>query len=324
MRQGMTSSMCRMGSGPRVLDALPLLNEPRPSGSGPWERHVGEGTKARGGRKRRGDGATKRWSDGDRARRGGFTFAEVLFAVMILGIGFMLVAAVLPVAIQQNRENIDQATARNVAVGALMELEAAAGNGDLAVTGAGAPFTVAPLVNFRGSRVSAIDPRFQWSVVYGRDSGPPAAGAANVFIIVQRIPREILGSNVYMPQWLINGECEPQLVPVNLKAPTAGAGSLIEFTNDQGKAAAAPGAYVVMADAGINPHYYRLSHRESGDLWALDVSSKSVTADVNGTGAYIIGPALVDPTQPWDATGNPYQGSAQDVYLLSGTVNVNP
>ena len=31
----------------------------------------------------------------------GFSFTEVLFAVMILGIGFIMVAAIFPVAIQQ-------------------------------------------------------------------------------------------------------------------------------------------------------------------------------------------------------------------------------
>ncbi|HEX2970911.1 MAG TPA: prepilin-type N-terminal cleavage/methylation domain-containing protein [Tepidisphaeraceae bacterium] len=40
------------------------------------------------------------------ARRG-FTFVEVLFAVMILGIGFIMVAAIFPVAIQQSKANRD-------------------------------------------------------------------------------------------------------------------------------------------------------------------------------------------------------------------------
>ncbi len=38
-----------------------------------------------------------------RARRG-FTFAEVMFAVVILGIGFIMIAAIFPVAIQQNAQ----------------------------------------------------------------------------------------------------------------------------------------------------------------------------------------------------------------------------
>ncbi|MCY2953403.1 MAG: hypothetical protein NTU53_15710 [Planctomycetota bacterium] len=48
----------------------------------------------------------QRWSG---RRRGGFTFTEVLFAVMLLGIGFIMVAAIFPVAIQQSQANREDA-----------------------------------------------------------------------------------------------------------------------------------------------------------------------------------------------------------------------
>jgi len=44
-----------------------------------------------------------------RARRA-FTFTEVLFAVMLLGIGFIMVAAIFPVAIRESRANRDDTT----------------------------------------------------------------------------------------------------------------------------------------------------------------------------------------------------------------------
>jgi type II secretory pathway pseudopilin PulG len=43
--------------------------------------------------------------------RAGFSFAEVLFAVIILGIGFILVAAIFPVAIQQTQSTGEDAAA---------------------------------------------------------------------------------------------------------------------------------------------------------------------------------------------------------------------
>lgn len=50
-------------------------------------------------------------------RQGGFSFTEILFAVMILGIGFIMVAAMFPVAIHQteanNQETITAAVARS-------------------------------------------------------------------------------------------------------------------------------------------------------------------------------------------------------------------
>src|SRR5689334_12002195 len=37
---------------------------------------------------------------------GGFTFTEILFALMILGIGFIMVAAMFPVAIRQTQQTV--------------------------------------------------------------------------------------------------------------------------------------------------------------------------------------------------------------------------
>lgn len=52
-----------------------------------------------------------------RQRRRGYSFAEVLFAVAVLGIGFIMVAAIFPVAIQQTQaameETIGTAATRN-------------------------------------------------------------------------------------------------------------------------------------------------------------------------------------------------------------------
>ncbi len=48
-------------------------------------------------------------------RRHGFSFVEILFAVMILGIGFIMVAAMFPVAIKQTDEAIQETTTANAA-----------------------------------------------------------------------------------------------------------------------------------------------------------------------------------------------------------------
>ena len=51
------------------------------------------------------------------ARRG-FSIVEIMFAIMILGIGFIMVAAMFPVAIQQSQANVDQTTGRALAASA--------------------------------------------------------------------------------------------------------------------------------------------------------------------------------------------------------------
>src|SRR4051812_33115754 len=48
-------------------------------------------------------------------RRGGFSFVEVLFAVIVLGIGFIMIAAVFPVAISQTKTTTDETAAAAIA-----------------------------------------------------------------------------------------------------------------------------------------------------------------------------------------------------------------
>jgi prepilin-type N-terminal cleavage/methylation domain-containing protein len=57
-----------------------------------------------------------------RGRRG-FTFAEVMFAVVILGIGFIMIAAIFPVAIQQNQQTSSDAISTAVVQQAVATLQ---------------------------------------------------------------------------------------------------------------------------------------------------------------------------------------------------------
>lgn len=47
--------------------------------------------------------------------RGGFSVVEVMFAIVVLGIGFIMVAAIFPVGIQQGRAAVDDTTGRTIA-----------------------------------------------------------------------------------------------------------------------------------------------------------------------------------------------------------------
>src|SRR2546423_13159532 len=78
---------------------------------------------------------------GTKARRRrcarGVTFTEVMFAVILLGIGFIMVAAIFPVAIQQSQQNLEDVAGMAVAKngysilsssGALVEVQPAGAN----------------------------------------------------------------------------------------------------------------------------------------------------------------------------------------------------
>src|SRR3954471_2365584 len=53
-----------------------------------------------------------------RNRARGFSFTEIMFAVIILGVGFIMVAAIFPVAIQQAKNTNEETTAAAIARGA--------------------------------------------------------------------------------------------------------------------------------------------------------------------------------------------------------------
>src|SRR4051794_17151072 len=73
--------------------------------------------------------------------RRGFTFTEVMFAVILLGIGFIMLAGMFPVAIQQTQTNVEESTASTLAQAAAHYLEEQLTQDDVPPTGylGGAP-----------------------------------------------------------------------------------------------------------------------------------------------------------------------------------------
>src|SRR2546423_11752647 len=62
-----------------------------------------------------------------RARvRAGYSFTEVLFAVMVLGIGFIMIAAMFPVTIRQTQTTMEETQAANMAKEAMAYLQSIA------------------------------------------------------------------------------------------------------------------------------------------------------------------------------------------------------
>src|SRR4051794_14613443 len=56
-------------------------------------------------------------------RARGFSFTEIMFAVIILGIGFIMVAAIFPVAIQQAKSTTEETSAAALARGMANKLD---------------------------------------------------------------------------------------------------------------------------------------------------------------------------------------------------------
>jgi len=71
-----------------------------------------KGTKARRDQRTKGDVPVSAARAG--ARRG-YSFPEVMFAVVVLGIGFIMLAAIFPVALQQSKLTLDETRASAIA-----------------------------------------------------------------------------------------------------------------------------------------------------------------------------------------------------------------
>lgn len=118
------------------------------------------------------------------ACRRGFSFVEVMFAVIILGIGFIMVTAIFPVAIQQTQLNVDETAATRISQAANANLTAMTqdllkltetANPAVTTWSYGWPMTVnQPATNvsqagkvfsFRDPRIGGIAPSFPASTV---------------------------------------------------------------------------------------------------------------------------------------------------------------
>ncbi|HYE16809.1 MAG TPA: hypothetical protein VEA69_00070 [Tepidisphaeraceae bacterium] len=151
--------------------------------------------------------------------RPAFSFVEILFAIMILGIGFIMVAAMLPPAIVQTQETVDQTAASQVAKNAVEVLEQVATNKTMpSTTSIYSAFraTAAPVWPFgdftkitsqylndpdakwyawqsiKGKMIYASDPRYAFTTMYSREfradsnnqASPPSY--AQVYVLVTR------------------------------------------------------------------------------------------------------------------------------------------
>ena len=201
-----------------------------------------------------------------RAARG-FSFTEVLFAVMILGIGFIMVAAIFPVAIQQARNSSEETTAAAVSRGAANFLEKVASNstmpatgnivvgpfydgdfGDPSVTHDSDGFTLADAI--QGSLVVAADTRYAWVPFYRRAGHPdfPETWSpfAQVFMVPVLVRNEADHKPGVSPQVFDRGN-GLATISGTVTNGVGGAADTIRFDGDL--SLLSEGAFVILANA---------------------------------------------------------------------------
>lgn len=161
-------------------------------------------------------------------RISGFTFIEILFAVIILGIGFIMIAGVFPAAIQQTAAVSDETQGDAIVRDAIKKIQAVA---DAEVTGPNSTNTLfLPTLDPNGSPAvmafsynltQAIgtdafftaDHRFAWVGFYRRSS--LTSPFAQVFVIALKNPNFSHYQTIYSP-----GETPPAITPTPPILPT--------------------------------------------------------------------------------------------------------
>jgi hypothetical protein len=220
-------------------------------------------------------------SGASRSRRAAFSFVEILFAVMILGVGFIMLAGIFPVAISQTQTTGEEANAANIGRSAAAYLEKLPETkrpwvfpADNVVHRFDTTQIQPPLnvggsneslwQRVRGNLVVPEDPRYAWVPLVRRWKKPPrptvpptpitedslAHDFAEVTIFVLRvrnrteyIPKAVNGDLFVSPS--NQGTFVPQGVTVHLREGYGGGDTIrIESNTPHG---VTPGAFVVIA-----------------------------------------------------------------------------
>ena len=200
-------------------------------------------------------------------RSRGFSFTEVLFAVMILGVGFIMVAAIFPVAIQQARTSTEETTGASVSRGGANYLEKIATNITMPATDnvvVGPDFDGLPgmqdgvtiATSIRGSLVTPSDSRFAWVPFYRRAGIPDQPLTWSPFAQVYMVPVLARAESAFVnggplvlqgPSGVFpNGRA---VIRGNLVDGLNGAPDTITFTTTAELDVLSEGAFVILADA---------------------------------------------------------------------------
>jgi prepilin-type N-terminal cleavage/methylation domain-containing protein len=214
------------------------------------------------------------------SRRRGFTFTEILFAVLILGIGFILVAAIFPVALRQTQATSEETVAATIAKGGVSYMAkynsqaywyapafvapATTGTPDGMVHPIGpnayaSDATTLTYVNTTlwplicGNLILPSDSRYAWVPMYRQVKGQPYVQI--ILIGVQARNRSFYDSNDLVARPAGTGAASLEARPLTaVFAPhTAGTPDTVTLSDVTGSSnlflpTAAPGAYIVVAN----------------------------------------------------------------------------
>lgn len=217
--------------------------------------------------------------------RRGYSFTEVMFAVVVLGIGFIMIAAMFPVALSQSGTTAEETTAATLARGAVTFMESIANENSMRPTEPAGATTPAPVKPFsgiyddyttvpwemkpdasgdelfgsweavRGNLIIPADTRMAFVPLYSRESPIPGMAEsrlAKLIIIVVRT-RERSRFDAADVNRAANSSLMAREVEVAVQDNVGGTGTdWVTFT-DGDFGAVAEGTYVIISNHGAAP-----------------------------------------------------------------------
>ncbi len=261
--------------------------------------------------------------------QGAFTFIEVMFAVVLLGVGLTFCAAMFPVAASQLRRNLDDAHAASLAVNAVASISAHACDQSMPPTNGAVRCPAEFWSTISGDSRNTADPSLAWSAMYRRESGE---SFAQVWVIALRAKnREIFSSDDFVSPSDEPAPLQPRPVRVTLNDGVGGPDIATFRRNDQtfNNQAIGPGAFLVIAedgDGGAVGKVYQIGNARPDlgpDAWELmpGHDMRSDSENVEAVIAMVVGRPPANPDQPQSAT-NPPSGEVQDIGIYTSYVQL--
>jgi competence protein ComGC len=284
--------------------------------------------------------------------RKAFTFTEILFAVLILGIGFILIAAIFPVAIKQTQTSAEETTAATIAKGGVSYLVKynTQSNwytpstatlpdglvhpiGPTAIASEPVPTntTLWPLIS--GNLILPSDPRYAWVAMY-RQGLDPTTGNTKPLPYIQVIVIGVQARNrsfydSYDLAARTDGLVSLQARPI--KALFNQASEQVTLSADPNELnninCAADGEFIVVANdtnGGLtNGWIYRLGSNVGGVTWNLAPGNDLTNAtQIPGGGTTSVSVMVIGAGYT-DANSTTYIGPCQDVAAYTTFIPVH-
>lgn len=254
-------------------------------------------------------------------RHRGITFTEVMFAVILLGIGFIMLAGLFAVAGQQTIQTTEESSGASYAYGAGEYLRQFGDDTAWVPTGgAYVPLPAAIWARVRGDLVSPMDSRFAWTAAYCRNSGEQFAHVI-VFALQSRVKGQFDASDVvrngFQPATL-----DPKPVSVvQMLNIDPGVDRVVLNVADPAATPAASGAFLVIAQGNFAGRIYRLGNQVNSNTWELQpgYDLKSPAENIGSpVPALLVGKAN---TAASNQTAN-YAGYAMDIAAYPTTIRL--